>query len=176
MFFSKKPQIVVYLRRDSLDVFGKSAAKFVFPDGLVQNLEVEDSHLLHDQTLQFLTSQQIVKESGILLLDDSVVFQKVMPVSANSNIKALQDDYAQRTPFDPSGVVVVGLLAREQLILIAANKNFFMPIVAAFSDYGSRINSVSPAGLFGKGVITQDSAETILANAKNAEKANFLQI
>lgn len=175
MFFSNKPQLLVYLRRDSFDIFGKSTAKFVFPEGLIQNLEVENGNLLHDQVASFLNSQQINKANTIFLLDDGVIFQKVMPANTNTNVKALQDDYASKTPFEPADVAVISLMMRDQVVLIASSKGLYAPIVKAFTDYGCKVMAVAPAAIFGRGQVNQEYAESVLKNNKNAEKANFLR-
>lgn len=176
MFFSNKPQLLLCIRRTGFDLFGKIQGSFDFPQGIVQNLEVEDQRTLHEYVVQFLDERKIKNQKMLCLLAENFVFQKILPATPIPGNTDFQD-FTSKVPFDKANVKVVSVKTKDQVVFIAANWAVVNPILNAFSAHNCRTEQVSPLAVFGLNLTTlnQNTASTVLANHSVAGRANLLQ-
>lgn len=176
MFFSSKPSFVLYIRRDSLTLYGAKGqpVQLDIPTEVVQNLEILDGSRLNELIIQFATAQNLRKQKGVCLLDDWVVFQKIVPKA--TDVKQALADFESKVPFNPESKAVMSVQVKDQVILLATNKAFFVAIASALEKLGAHLTLVTPAAVFGvKGEkLTHDLVQRVLSDGKSAEQANFL--
>ena len=177
MFFSNKPSFVVYLHRDGLTLYSAKAkaVELPLPTDVVQNLEVLDSKKLTEVVAQFAATHNLRRQRGVCILDDWVVFQKIVPKSSDE--KQAFTDFESKVPFDPEARATLSVQVKDQIILLGTNKAFFLPVIAAFGQAGGHIVSVTPAAVFGitkTEKLSDDQLQKILNNSKQAERASFV--
>lgn len=178
MFFSSKPNGILYVRRDGLTLYnnaGKSA-QLTFGSDTVEYVEVLDARKLTELIAQFVAAQPGANKLKLMcLLDDFVVFQKLLPLAGTDSKKAAAD-FESKLPFDPEDRTLLTLQTKDQLVLLGTNKEFCLVVVSAFAAAGCRVLSVSPAVIYsaGKTALTPEAVQKILASSSLADKANFL--
>lgn len=175
MFFSNKPSVILYISRSGLSLFGQNKNGVIdFPADAVQNLEVIDERKLGEVVGQFASSYGVRKQRLLCLLDDGVVFQKLVPKTADP--KQAFVDFESKVPFDPMDHAVISLQVKDQQIFLATNKKLYQTILRAIEQLNCKIIAVSPAAVFGvtKAQLTKEQVARVLSNTRSASYANFL--
>lgn len=174
MLFKSKPQVLIHLRRDSLELYGKSAQKLEFPAELVQNLEVTDKDVLYKLSAQLAQKVSPSNRKALFLLDSSVIFQKAFP-AADKDVAAKMADFISKVPFEPANIATISIQAKDQRVLVATNKELYIPIAKAFIDLGYKLIAIAPAAVCGL-TVGNTTAPEILSKSNLAEQANFLEV
>jgi hypothetical protein len=180
MFFAQDPTAVLCISREGLVLYNKKGAsrQSAFIPEVVRNLEVFDPEQLSKQVAAFAAENSLRGQRVIILLDESVLFQKIMPKTADANIGGIAADFENKVPFDPENRKVIALHPKEQLVLLGANKQMYEIIAGAFVAAGAKVIAVSPLAVFGKGKeepLAPGSVQAILNGYRIAQAANFLQ-
>jgi hypothetical protein len=178
--FNAKPRMILQLKRDMLVAYttNDEQAKLDFPLAVVRNLEVVDHAKLQEMVGQFADQYGLKGKKLTLVLDDSVVFQKVVPLGPNADAAALHADFQDKMPLEASVCRVQALKIKDQLVLLGTNGALYLYIVQALSAKGVKVLAVVPMALFAKGIsrLTPEVAQRVIHNHHLARVANFLNL
>ena len=178
--FRTKQQIVLHLTRDAIVAHtGKSEhAKLEFPTSVIRNLEVLDAAKLSELVAVFADEQGLKGRKVVIVLDDSIVFQKVVALAQDSDVAAIETDFQEKIPLPQDSLRVLSLKLKDQLVLLGANSSYYLQVVQALANKGAKIVSVTPLAVFIKGAakLTADLVARILQNHHLADAANFLNL
>ncbi len=173
-----RPRMILQLKRDALLAYTvkDEQAKLDFPVAVVRNLEVLDHNKLIELVNGFADQYGLKGRKLPLVLDDGLVFQKVIQLAENADLNALQTEFEDKIPLLPEERQVMSLKLKSQLVLLATNRALYGYIVQALANKGVKITAVVPMALFAKGItrLTPEIAERVLHNHHLATVANFL--
>lgn len=179
MFFGSKPNAVIYLRPNGLTLYTAAgqSAELAFTSDTVEYLEVLDGAKLAELITKFIAQQPgAAKLRAICLLDDFVVFQKLLPLKGTDPKQATMD-FESKLPFDPEDRGLLTLQTKDQLVLLGTNKDFYRAVALALTNAGCKVVSICPAVIYGankQAALTREAVQKILSASGLAERANFL--
>lgn len=197
LFYNEKT--ILYLKSSSLDLYNDKnvdGAHLEIPKDCVDNLEVANTEKLKALLGEFFAKFELGGKTGILVLSDLVVFQKVLPlaeVKKEEEKEPVKKDQPAETPvedekktenFFESIPLDQKKLAKQELhlgdenILVATNKELYQTIVKQLDRIGFRVGAVVPAFLFkitpNKETLDIDDIKQIVRNQSLIKQANFL--
>jgi len=177
MFFTTKPTVLIHISRDGFIAYSKKGAskRLAFPPEVFHNLEVLDAKQLASLTTVFAAENSLRGQRIVLLLDDEVVFQKILPKT--DNVQNAKADFENKVPFDPGHRKVIMLQPKDQLVLLGTNKVLYETIASALTGVGAKVLAVTPIVVYGKlkgPPLSLESFEAIIKGYPIAQAANFI--
>jgi hypothetical protein len=173
-----KPRMILQLKRDSLLAYTvkDEQAKLDFPPAVVRSMEVLDHNKLVELVDGFADQYGLRGRKLPLVLDDGLVFQKVIQLADNADLTALQNEFEEKIPLAPEDRQVMSLKLKSQLVLLATNRALYGYVLHALASRNVKVTAVVPMALFAKGItrLTPEIAERVLHNHHLATVANFL--
>jgi hypothetical protein len=178
MLFTSKPTAIAYLQRDALTIHTyQTDFRFEHTPDLVQNLEILDPKKLHQTLTQFLQTNQIHSQRVLLVLADSVIFQKNLPLTKTTDPQAALADFQAKLPFAPESRQTLAFTQPTQTILFGIGKDLCQAITEDLHQTGNKVQAIVPATLYG---LTEDKKITpailtrLISDPAPAHTANFL--
>jgi hypothetical protein len=175
-----KPAAILLLKRDALMAYGARGgeAQLDLTDDLVRHLEVVDPRSLAEDVAQFADQQGLRKKSVLVLLDESVMFQKTVPANDALNPGKIQQDFEAMLPFEQADKRVLALQPKGHLVLIGTTSLLYRLVILGLTTMGAKVTAVSPASVYGKvtGTFNQQQVSAIIHNRRLASLANFLDL
>ncbi len=145
----------------------------------MHNLEVTDESKASALFVDFLTKQQIKNKNILILLNDSVLFEKNIPLLPGTEEASLSDEFISKVPFTTQYRAILRVLqAEKQLTIYATNAALYYPLAMACKNLKNKVIAVSPAATFGLGAhknYTKDELKHLFKDVSLAREANFLQ-
>ncbi len=145
---------------------------------MVHNLEVLDEAKASVLFVDFLTKQQIKNKHILILLNDSILFEKAIPLRQNTNATSLSDEFISKVPFSARYRAALRVLrGNQQLTVYATNMALYSLLAMACKNLKNKVIAVSPAATFGLGAskhYTKDELRHLFKDGSLAKKANFL--
>jgi hypothetical protein len=180
MLFSQDPTAVLCISREGLVLYNKKGAsrRLALEPEVMHNLEVIDRDQLGKVVGMFATENSLRGQRVVILLDESVLFQKITPKAPEANVHTLAAEFENKVPFDPENRKVIALQPKDQLVLLGANKLMYETVAAALIATGAKVLAVAPLAVFSKGreaTLAPSDVSAILSDYRLARAANFLQ-
>lgn len=180
MFFSSKPTILIVLRPDGLVVYNrdKELGKLEFAEGLVRYQEVLDATALRQAVNQFLTDHHLKDERCVLVLNDELTFQKIIPRSQTAALPNAEETFLSMVPFEVGHRQVTSLSLKDHLVLLGVGTDLYKTVLAAVEAVGNKVMAVSILGLYGIKTAspTARQAASILAETDKTTMLNLLKV
>jgi hypothetical protein len=175
-----KPAAILLLKRDAVLAYGAKGgeAQLDLTSDLVRYLEVVDPRTLAAKVAQFAEQQGLRKKTVLVLLDESVVFQKTVPREDAATPEKIQQNFEAMLPFEQADRRVLALQPKGHLVLIGTTSLLYRLVVLGLTTVGAKVVAVTPASVFGKltGTFTEQQVATIIHNRRLAALANFLDL
>ncbi|HSE61387.1 MAG TPA: hypothetical protein VLA88_03765 [Candidatus Saccharimonadales bacterium] len=184
MIFQNNPTVALHVTREGLTGYTKSgknghSQKLSFPPEVVRNLEVVDQPQLAKLVATFAAENKLHGQRVVILLDDSVIFQKIVPAAEEIKQPGVVADFEHKVPFDPEKRRVITLHPKDQLVILGTNRVLYETIATALQTVGAKVLAAAPMAIYGKGKGGQLNRETlapVLNDTRRAEAANFLHV
>jgi hypothetical protein len=175
-----KHHMILQLTRNSLVACTNKdeQAKLDLPVSVVRNLDVLDSAKLAELVGGFASRYGLRGKKLVLVLDDSVVFQKVVPLTPGQDTMAMQTDFQDKLPFAADAKRTLTLKLKNQLVMLGASGEYYLQVVQALINKGVKVTSVSPLAVFAKGAthLTAEIVDRVAHNHHLTNVANFLNL
>jgi len=175
--------VIIFLDRNGFLLyqdFLPNVWQFPFSEDLVLHLEVVNNDQLVNFIWSFLQTNKIMASSLIIVLSDSVVFQKDLSLAQGGQAPEAEDQekeiqrFLENVPFEHFMAKVVG-----NTRIVATNKELVEAIILPFKKLGCIVEAVVPSFLYSQTIdfslgITRDAAKTILQNPDLLKMGNML--
>lgn len=171
MFFNKN-NILIYLRRTSLEVYyGNEKEELKFPPTVYQNIEVLDSENFQKIFKNFLTNLKLKKQDALIILSDEILFQKEIVAADEADLKIKSENFLDSIPISTDKIKSKKIKVNEKIVLLASNKRVYETVNEVVSSLNLKVKSVVPLTLFkDKLKIEDDELSTSLAKKIFSEK------
>lgn len=175
----KKPNAIVYLRRNDLIVGGKhiTAGKLKFTPALVNNLELQNPDIFIGTCQEFFSAHDMKGKKVLIVLDQGIVFSKTLQLDdSNKDVDAIAEDYIAAMPFLPGQRAYVQFEKDNQLQLYTTNADLYQAVLEALRFSGMRkLVAISPSGAYqiDFGVKSSEIIEQFMADKKVRRSFNF---
>jgi hypothetical protein len=173
-----KPNAIVYVRRNGLVVAGKklTPARMTFATDQVENLEVVQDNAFTDSMREFFVQNSLKGKHVLMVLDDSVVFDKTVALDSDDQPSVVADSYIEAMPFEPGKRACLRVLSEAELRLFATNGQLYLAIADALDQAGAgKLLAITPAAAYptsGKQQLAAAVQQYVSDTAVRA-KANF---
>lgn len=204
--FSKEHPIIIFLDRSGFIIYQDTLSnvwQFPFSQDLVQNLDVVNKEQLINLIGSFIQTNKVIPSSLIIVLSDSVIFQKDLTglqpkpesqqpslqasLSPDKTINKHQIDFANKelqekeiknfldnVPFEE---VLAKVINNTRIVVV--NKDLLEAIVDPFKKIGCIVNAVVPCFMYQQyidfsGGLSQDIARVILQQEERLKLGNML--
>jgi len=151
---------IIFLTRRELEYCDSSLsriAKLGFVQTMVKDLEVLNKEQFDGQIKMFIQQNNIPLVNLVIVLSDSVLFEKDIPMSQNAQDSNQEDDaqtFIDIIPFENTASKIYQF--ESGLRVIATNRDFYETVSTAFEAQGFPTVAVLPAFVFGKPIETLD--------------------
>lgn len=179
--FNDSPQIIAYLSRITLRLYDRhrELAKAELGTELMEFLEVRNGDGLTEWSRKFFEGNGARGQRLLLVLGDSVVFQRTEPRANVAEDKAKQDNFRAMLPFDPEQRALVGVTTTEQVVLFGTNRALYSRLVAGAEQAEARVVGVVPAMAYGvsepASQLTPTNVARFYSHKNLREQASFLR-
>jgi hypothetical protein len=176
-----KPNAIVYLRRNHFIVAGKHIppARLNFSRELVDDLEVRRPDKFIAGCHEFFVAHKLHNRRVLVVLDQSVVFTKTVPLDKAGNPAAIAQAFIAAMPFAAGKRACVQLREADQLRLFATNADLYGAIIEALRLAGTNKHIVvTPAPAYDLAGDEQlgTAIERFISDASVRAKLNFSDI
>lgn len=137
---------VIYLTRDRFDFFSvqlPNILSFHFPKDLIADLEVKNKEEFEIQIQSFINRNKISPVNLILILSESVYFEKDVPSGPEYHYDAQIGTFLENVPIDHPSTKL--FLLEKGAKIIVTNKDLFEAIKSAFDEQGLFVVLVVPS-------------------------------
>lgn len=182
MMHLSHPRSVFILRRNTVELYKEDSAsplRLEIPSSVIENQEIVDHDSLEKLLGEFLAPHALKQSEAIFILDSEMSYQKVLPVTDEENdiyeVKKIIDEI----PFDAPNIAKTIIKRMDEIIVFAANKNLFFPIVRMLKKHGIQVRAVVPVtvtGIADQGNQSIPASEVVrvMKNVKHFDHVNFL--
>ncbi|MFI5271320.1 MAG: hypothetical protein ACHQT9_04745 [Candidatus Saccharimonadales bacterium] len=175
-----KPNSIVYLRHNDIIVGGKKIdpGRLALPSESFIHLEVQNPELFASTCADFFRSQGLKGKKVLIVLDDSVVFSKVVQLDNENraNIAGILTGYVDEMPINEGYRSVLGYQVKDALYIYGTNAMLYEALEDALNRSGvSKVIAVTPSEAYDID-FTAQSAEIIsnlLMDKTVRNKINF---
>ena len=174
-----KSETIIFLQRNGMVVANphQSPVRLAFPDGYVVNLEVANRQQLLNSCQKFLEDSGLKGRRAVIVLDYSVVFEKVIALDKSGQPDKLLQGFVDAMPFEAGKRVCLGVEDGSSLYLYATNTDLYTVIEEALHQAGaSSVSAVVPISAYklpeAERTITAATAR-ILKDGSIRKRANF---
>jgi hypothetical protein len=178
--FQGRPAAIILIKRDALVAYGGKGgtAQLDLTADLVRHLEVVDPRTLASKVAQFASEQKLRKKVVLLVLDDSVIFQKTAPLAENTDVAKIRQSFDAILPFEAADHRVLLLQPKGHVVLIGTTSVLYKLVMLGLATADVRVSAVVPLSVYGKlkGNLTQQQVTEIIHNTRLADRANFLDL
>ena len=178
-----KPSVLVFLTHKSLEIYSpglKGSDRVEFPETVYSNLEIVGAEKFKEMVVEALAGTNLKKQQVLIVLSDSVLFQKEAKVNSQEDKDVLINQFENNIPFEAQKISRLQLEIDGNLRLIATNKELYEALVDAVQALEWEVVSVSPLGSFigaqEGAVLTDEEVSAILSARDIYKKSNFLDI
>jgi hypothetical protein len=145
-----KPNTIVYLRHNDIIVGGKKIdpGKLALSKESFVHMEVQDPELFASTCAEFFQAQGLKGKKVLIVLDDSVVFSKVVPIDNENrgNIDNILAGYVDEMPINEGYRSVIGYQVRDALYIYGTNALLYEALEEALNQSGvSKVVAVTPS-------------------------------
>ncbi|MFA5933456.1 MAG: hypothetical protein WCV81_04235 [Microgenomates group bacterium] len=156
MLFFNKPKLIIYLKRNSLEVYkgSEKTADVTYPFGAVRHLEIMDVDAFEKFIFGIFPQGNRGGQKITLVLSSDMVFQKVFPHNPAEEQRQIQN-FLEKIPFDPTQLEIKKIANEKDLAVVAITKNLYLPVKRILEKIGFTVETVVPASVLGN--VTQDT-------------------
>lgn len=146
-----RPNALVYLQRSSLMLAGHhlGAARLDLPEDIVKNHEVIDKAKLLKLCEQFFTEHGLSRRRILVVLDGSIVFQKLVELDKSGQPDLLMQGFVDAMPFEAGSRACLAIEEQTSLRLFATNARLYLAIVDGLHIANAgRVMAITPAAAY----------------------------
>ena len=179
MTLFSKPNTLLYVQRSSLILTGKrlDSARLDFPPEVVQNLEILAKPKFVELCQQFLTAHEIHGRQIIIVLDASIVSQKVIELDKSGQPDILIQAFIDAMPFDVGKRACLAVQNANSLRLFATNAELYTCVAeAVHAANAGKIDAITPATAYNLSKEDRNlsaATEQFFTNSEVRKRADF---
>ena len=179
MLFSN-PVIIIYLKRNSLEVYSQKTrgvqARLDFPPNYEKDQEIIDLEKFEQLISNFLSKLSLNGKKVIIVISSENLFEKTIPLSDKTKEETAAKKFFEEIPFDLQKIAKKQIRTKNGLNLIAANKNFYDSIVHVLQKLQVEIRAAVPSTMFGitASTLTSEDIKKISSNPEMLKTSDFL--
>jgi hypothetical protein len=146
-----KPNAIVYVRHSGVIIAGKklNPARLTFDPEQIENMEVVSDDSFTDNLRDFFATNGLKGKHILMVLDDSIVFSKTVPLDTDGKPSDIADTYIEAMPFSPGQRACLRVLSESELRLFATNGQLYLAIADALDQAGAgRLLAITPAAAY----------------------------
>ncbi len=173
LFASSK--IILLLTSQGLKVLNPDSGEailFAFPPSVFHYLEILDVEEFKEQIASFLSKNSLAKKDFIIVLDQDVVFDKVLKHSPK--LKEEIETFLKKVPLVSGDKREKILESLDKSYLFVTNKSVYLKIEEAIEITGGKLEAVVPVHVFGNGKPSQKTFDQVLDDKNLVRAVNFL--
>src|SRR5689334_1328072 len=144
--FGNNP-IILYLKNNQIDIYKKGFEKvtLTIPETALQNQEVKDINQLEQTISSFIQQSKLGKQKAILVLSENVYYHRIIPVSDQENEQLEIQQFLDQIPFEKPSLATKIIQNKTEIMILAANKNYFYEVRSIFEKNGWTIDNIVPS-------------------------------
>ncbi len=148
MSFFSHPALVLFLKRQSLDVFDRKGQKqhLDFPLEVVGNEEIKDLSRFETLLLEFFKQAGVKKNNGLLVLAEEILFQKQLTPPVENEADLLQT-FLDQVPFPNEALKYKIYRDKSKTLFVAVNKNLHEAVRNVLKKTNSSATAIIPVSL-----------------------------
>jgi hypothetical protein len=142
-----KPNAIIYVRRNGLIVAGKklTPARLAFNEQQLQNLEILEPEAFTATLRTFFTNHGLKGKHALMVLDDSVVFTKSVPIDGEDKPADQADAFIDVMPLAVGQRACLRQLDESQLNLYGTNGHLYQAIADVLDQANAKLVAFTPA-------------------------------
>jgi hypothetical protein len=143
-----KPNAIVYVRHGGLIIAGKkiTPARLTFNPDQIENMEIIDENAFTDTLRDFFVTNNLKSKHVLMVLDDSVVFNKTVTVSTSDKPAAVAQSFIDAMPLNPGQRACVRVVGASELKFFGTNGDLYITIASALDEAGvAKLLAITPA-------------------------------
>ncbi len=172
------PQACFLVSRDKLYFFSNERGEVLelpFSSEIMQDLEIVSPASLERVLKNWLDQTKIVPKQAVLMLDNSICFQRKLS-AVPSNVDEELQKFLEVVPFTEVSQKIFPM--EGGAYIVAINQNLLQPLVSTLEKLGFIIINISPAFLFNvdasQTTFNKGVAQQIMANVELLLNFSFL--
>lgn len=149
MLDNKLPRAVIYLEPHQVSFYSSVTSTILsmaFGQGVVQDMEVAAVEVLQSQLDTWLKQQNIQSHNAVMILADNAYFKKEFPGKQNAPNSADITAFLDLVPIESPTTRIIPMA--EAAVAVAANKDFYQPIVEVLQKQKISVVALTPAFVF----------------------------
>lgn len=176
-----KPNALIYVRRSGLVIAGKgiTVARWDFPAELITNLEVLNSSKFLTDAQKFFTEHGLHSKRALMVLDQSIVFEKTVDFDKSGNPEALMQAFVAAMPYKAGKRACISLASDKQLRLFATNVEIYDLLNQALHGAGvAKLIAITPASAYSLSSTQQSlgtAVEQFIKDSTICRSATFIK-
>ncbi len=150
MATNTKKKGVIFIEKNAFYYFDETRTnvlQYAFPPNLVQDLEIFDKEALETQIKTFIDTNKIFPANLMLVISDSIIFEKMVPLTDNSKKDQEVQNFLENIPFE--NIIYKVYDQDKGYKIIAFNKEIFTSLKSAFETPGFTVSGVIPNFILG---------------------------
>lgn len=149
--FSRKPAFIILIKAHEVVLFrkGRLQVSLSVPLEAVQYLEIRDGAKLSAVLADFFKSQPFQGQHALILLDKSVVFQKMVLLDEKTSADEARADFAKKLPFNPDDGQMITIQQGGKLFFFGVNRKLHLAVKQVLEQLGAAVDAVTPASVYG---------------------------
>jgi len=109
-------------------------------------MEVIDAPAFVESLSAFFSQHGLKGKHALMVLDDSVVFNKSVPIDTDSNPADIADQYIDAMPLEPGQRACLRVLSDTEINLYATNGRLYQAVAEALNEAGAaKLLAITPA-------------------------------
>lgn len=175
--FSSKPQAIIFLGQKGIQLIDISTGKIdsvELGEQLISKTRLEDPDR-YKSLLSHLLQRSKPPSPVLLILSEDIVSEKVIEKD-RGDIEEQINQFFESVSI-PDGSLAKKTLEGGRIILLATNKEFYLPVVEVLSDLGVETIGVVPASIVLDRRVSSlavEDGDLVLSQAGNIKVANLL--
>lgn len=149
MLDNKLPRAVIYLEPNQVSFYStvtSTIQSMVFGEGVVRDMEVAAVEVLQAQLDTWLKQQNIQSHNAVIILAENVYFKKEFPGKQNALNSAEISAFLDLVPIESPTARIISMAGAA--VAVAANKDFYQPIVEVLQKQKVSVVALTPAFVF----------------------------
>lgn len=182
MFLFQKQQLALFVDKKRLLLLGSNPGEkeeLEFTKDEVKDGEVVDKEKFIGSIVSFLAKSSFKKQKITCVLLEDLLHQKTMSFADKETVRKEAEEFFKKIYLSEEKRVSKTLTDDKNIYLIATNKDFYAPILAAFEYVGWGIKAVVPISVFyreeeKKKEVSYADADYVVNNKKLIEVGDLL--
>lgn len=182
MLDGKLPRAVIYLEPHQVSLYSTTNStiqSMAFSEGVVQDMEVAVVDVMQSQLDTWLKQQNIQPHTAVVVLADNVYFKKEFPGKQNAPNSLEITAFLDLVPIESPTTRIIPMAGAA--VAVAANKDFYQPIVEVLQKQKIAVQSLTPSFVFQLNPteswqFNPESARKVLSEWETAQKFSLVSM